>query len=829
MSYDPKYVESKWQDYWQQQNSFKTTEDPNKPKYYVLDMFPYPSGSGLHVGHPEGYTASDIIARYKRMKGFSVLHPMGWDAFGLPAERAAIRDNRHPRDITKENITNFKKQITKLGFSYDWEREINTSEPDYYKWTQWLFLQLYKKDLAYLAEIPVNWCPAQGTVLSNEEVQDGKYVETGDLVERKLMRQWVLKITKYAKRLIDDLDELDWPESVKSMQKEWIGESIGAEITFTGAKSNLKVFTTRPDTLYGVSSIVLSPEHPNLSDFVIDLSKVNSFIEELKNKSDLEQEIDAAKEKSGVFTGSYVQHPLTGKQLPVWIGNYVKADYGTGAVMSVPAHDQRDFEFAQKYKLDIIPVIDGFNGEEAFTEHGITQNSAEFDGKPSIEVAKLIINKLESLNVGKKKVTYKLRDWLFSRQRYWGEPFPILLDQNKDPVVLTEGELPVLLPEITEYKPTADGMPPLARDLNWLHVKLDGSKYTRETNTMPQWAGSCWYYLRFMDPNNHKQAFSKEKENYWGQVDLYIGGVEHAVLHLLYARFWHKVFYDCGLVSTKEPFQKLFNQGMILGESYKDQNGKYYHIKDVVTQDNSHYTKNGIKLEKNIEKMSKSKLNVVDPLDIIEIYGADSLRLYEMFMGPLEQVKPWQTSGVKGVNKFLHKVWDLFVSEDGSIRDRVKSTTSLEKNDLILHQTIEKVTADIEGLKFNTAISKMMELINTWSKSPELAAEQGRTFILLLSPFAPHICEELWQLYGSNESLTNATWPQADPSKLVVAKILLPVQINGKVRAKIEVDPELPEQEIFEIAISDQKVKKYLDAEIKKTIYVKSRILNIIL
>ena len=642
-----------------------------KPKYYVLSMFPYPSGAGLHVGHPESYTAVDIVARYKRMLGFNVLNPMGWDAFGLPAERHAVRTGEHPSIITKKNVDNFRSQLSRLGFSFDWSREVDTSSSEYYGWTQWIFLKLHEQGLAYMAEVPVNWCPALGTVLANEEVQDGKYVETGDPVERRMMKQWMLRITAYAQRLLEDLDGLDWPEGVLEMQRQWIGRSEGAELAFAieGSEDSFEVFTTRPDTLWGATYCVLAPEHELVAKIVSDDQReaVEAYVAQAVNRSDMDRQVAAEREKTGVFTGAYAINPVNGERLPIWTADYVMMGYGTGAIMAVPAHDERDHAFAKKFELPIVEVVSG--GEDvqakAYTGDGLAVNSGFIDGLAVQEGKARVIAWLEEQNLGKGRVQYKLRDWLFSRQRYWGEPFPILHGSDGEIRPEDEAELPITLPFIDAYKPTADGRPPLARADEWLEVERDGKTYLRETNTMPQWAGSCWYYLRYMDPHNTSAPFSQEAEQYWGPVDLYIGGVEHAVLHLLYARFWHKVLYDCGLVHTKEPFQKLFNQGMILAFSYRDENGKYYHPEDVEKRGDQWVTREGgVPVATQMEKMSKSRLNVVNPNDVVDEYGADALRVYEMFMGPLEQVKPWQMSGVEGVYRFLARVWRLFVDEE---------------------------------------------------------------------------------------------------------------------------------------------------------------------
>lgn len=832
--YNPNEIEPKWQKYWEQNKTFRAVDHSDKPKYYILDMFPYPSGAGLHVGHPEGYTASDIIARYKRMNGFNVLHPIGWDAFGLPAEQYAIKTGTHPRETTAKNVANFKRQIQSLGFSYDWDREINTTDPNYYKWTQWIFLQLYKRGLAYVSEAPVNWCPALGTVLANEEVIDGKSEVGGYEVIRKPMRQWMLKITAYAERLIQDLDELDWPERIKTMQRNWIGKSLGAEVEFKvdhpSLKANIRVFTTRPDTLFGATFLVLSPEHPLVKTITTDEQKsaVENYCLQAAKKSDLER-TDLAKTKTGVFTGAYAINPVNQVKTPIWIADYVLASYGTGAIMSVPAHDTRDYEFAKTFDLPIIPVIQGGNIEqEAFTGDGVHINSGFLDGLNVPDSKKQMVEWLESHHVGRGAVNYKLRDWLFSRQRYWGEPFPILWDKDGNHHPLPEQQLPLTLPEVKSYEPSGTGESPLANITDWLHV----GDMTRETNTMPQWAGSCWYYLRYIDPNNDKAPFSQENEKYWMPVDFYIGGAEHAVLHLLYARFWHKVLYDIGLVHTKEPFRKLFNQGMILAYSYKDKNGAYVHVDNVQKNgDGSAVDKRtGEPLSMQIEKMSKSRGNVVNPDDVVKELGADSLRLYEMFMGPLDQVKPWDTQGVQGVNRFLARCWKLIVAQnENKIQDNIVDDAPDAETDTLIHQTIRKVGEDIENLTFNTAISQMMVFINHLSKLKKLPRQAAETLVLVLAPFAPHIAEELWQLLGHTSCVSLATWPKYDPAKCEIAQIKLPVQVQGKMRGILEIDKSTPQDEIIRLAQAIPAVAKQLENKtIKKTILVPGKILNFI-
>ena len=847
MRYKPSQIENKWQLKWEESGIFAAPRDlselKKRPKYYALDMFPYPSGAGLHVGHPEGYTATDVVARYKRMNNFNVLHAMGWDAFGLPAERAAMREGIHPAIITKRNTDNFRAQIKRLGFFYDWSREISTSDESYFHWTQYIFLKLYERGLAYLADVSVNWCPALKTVLANEEVRDGRYVETGDLVEKRLMRQWVLKITEYAERLLCDLDNLDWPESVKDMQRNWIGKSVGAEINFSilDSKENFTVFTTRPDTLFGVTFCVLAPEHVLVKQIVTPEQKpdVEAYIAETMLKPESARS-EIGREKTGVFTGAYALHPVTKQPIPIWIADYVLANYGTGIIMGVPAHDERDFEFATKYNLDIKQVIVAKdNSDLKFGEHTGPNtrliNSEFLDDLDVEHATDKIINYLESHSLGTKKIQYRLRDWLFSRQRYWGEPFPIVYDKNNQPHALRESDLPVGLPPIDEYKPTDDGQPPLARaDDSWRQVTLpDGSLGLREVNTMPQWAGSCWYYLRYLDPQNKSEPFGKELEQYWMPVDLYIGGVEHAVLHLLYARFWHKVLYDCGLVHTIEPFQKLFNQGMILAQSYQDQNGKYYHPSEVYEKDNQFFSIVGDKLLKTqIEKMSKSRYNVVNPDEVIDAYGADAMRLYELFMGPLEQVKPWQMSGVEGVSRFLHRLWRLVINEEtNNFSDKLDRSNSPENPELEreLHKTIKKVSEDIENLRFNTAIAQMMTFVNEATARDRVNARTIQTLLHLLSPFAPHICDELNLRLGNSGYLLTSQWPSYDPNLVVDSTIELVAQVNGKRRNSLIVAKDLTKQELEKLVLADPEVQRFIsNQEVVKIIVVPNRLVNIV-
>jgi len=845
-SYDPSVLEPKWQQVWQERQAFKTPSDPDelhaKPKFYVLDMFPYPSGAGLHVGHPEGYTATDVVARMKRMQGFNVLHPMGWDAFGLPAERAAVREHLHPAEITQRNINTFRRQIQRLGFSYDWDREISTCSPDYYRWTQWIFLRLHERGLAYMADVPVNWCPALGTVLANEEVKDGAYVETGDPVERRLMRQWMLKITAYAERLLDDLDEVDWPESVKEMQRNWIGRSEGADVRFQikGDDDGFTVFTTRPDTLFGATYCVLAPEHPLVDEITTDDQRqaVLRYVAKASQKSELAR-TDLAKDKSGVFTGAYAINPVNNTEIPIWVADYVLMSYGTGAIMAVPGQDQRDWDFAKVFDLPIIRTVQpppDFDGE-AYLGDGPAINSEFLDGLQIAEAKKLTIERLEERGSGERKVQYKLRDWLFSRQRYWGEPFPVVHTDDGKVVPVPDDWLPVGLPAIDEYRPTDDGRPPLARaGDDWLQVRLpNGRAGTRETNTMPQWAGSCWYFLRFVDPRNSDEAWSQEAERYWMPVDLYVGGVEHAVLHLLYARFWHKVLYDCELVHTTEPFQKLFNQGMVLAYSYRDERGKYFHPHDIEEQDDGSVIlkATGEVLEAQVEKMSKSKLNVVNPDEVIEQYGADAMRLYELFVGPLEVQKPWQMKGVEGVNRFLQRVWRLVVDEKtGELNAKLTdnppgSEPSLERN---LHKTIKKVSRDTETLQMNTAIAQMMIFVNEATSSATLPRETVTTFLRLLSPYTPHICEELWLQLGRTELIAHATWPVHDEALCVDDLITIVVQVNGKKRDELKVSKDADNQTLEELALESENARRFLEGnEPRRVVVVPGRLVNIVI
>lgn len=801
MAYDHRQIEKKWQRYWEEHKTFKTTQDPDKKNYYALDMFPYPSGQGLHVGHPEGYTATDIMARFKRMQGFNVLHPMGFDAFGLPAEQYALKTGNSPREFTRKNINNFRRQIKSLGFSYDWDREVNTTDPAYYKWTQWIFEQLYKKGLAYEAEIPVNWCEELGTVVANEEIIDGKTERGGFPVVRKPMRQWVLKITAYADRLIDDLDDIDWPEAIKEQQRNWIGRSTGAQVTFgvDGSDEKIDVFTTRPDTLFGASYVVLAPEHDLVEKLTTPAQqeKVQAYQEQVAHKSDLER-TDLAKDKTGVFLGSYAINPINGEKLPIWIADYVLKSYGTGAVMAVPAHDQRDFDFATQFDLPIKQVIEGGDiTKEAFTGDGVHINSDFINGLNNEAAKQKVIEFLEEHHAGKKQVNYRLRDWIFSRQRYWGEPIPVIHWEDGETTLVPEDELPLRLPKATDIKPSGTGESPLATLDDWVNVvDKNGRKGRRETNTMPQWAGSSWYFLRYIDPHNTGAIADFDKLKQWLPVDLYVGGAEHAVLHLLYARFWHKFLYDLGVVPTKEPFQKLYNQGMILGENH--------------------------------EKMSKSKGNVVNPDDIVEQYGADTLRLYEMFMGPLDASIPWSEKGLSGAHKFLQRVWNLLVDEDGNLRDRV--TTINEGNlDMVYNQTVKKVTADFEKLHFNTAISQMMVFVNECHKVDALPVEYMEGFVKLIAPIAPHLGEELWTKLGHVGSITYAEWPTYDETKLEAKTVEIVVQINGKIRQHLTVAKDISRDELSQVALADDKIKAELDGKnVIKVIAVPGKLVNIV-
>jgi leucyl-tRNA synthetase len=850
--YDHRHIEKKWQKHWEDHKTYEVEVDYNKPKYYVLDMFPYPSGAGLHVGHVTGYTVTDIIARYKRQMGFNVLHPMGWDSFGLPAEQYAIRTGTHPAITTKKNIDTYRKQLKSLGFSYDWSKEIATSDPDYYKWTQWIFGELYKKGLAYEAEILVNYCPELGTVLANEEVEDGKAKEGGFEVVRKPLKQWILKITEYADRLLEDLDLLDWPEHLKKLQRNWIGKSVGANIHFTvvGSGEEIVCFTTRPDTLFGVSYVVIAPEHPLVSKVTTLEHKVqvDYYLEQTAKKSDMER-TDLNYQKTGVFTGSFVINPLSQKQIPIYVADYVLAGYGTGAVMAVPAHDERDFAFALQYHLPIIPVIhpdhgevkekyphqDGFlyaqdvlEGKECWTGSGmmIHSSNAHFsiNHMHNETAKKKVVEELERIKKGQEKVSYKLRDWLFSRQRYWGEPFPIIhfLDGSKR--VLDVDELPLTPPEMENFKPSGDGRGPLAKVKSW--VEIDDSKTHkkafRETNTMPQWAGSCWYYLRYLDPKNSHAAWNKDKEKYWMPVDLYVGGVEHAVLHLLYARFWHKVLYDLGHVSTKEPFACLKNQGLVVAKAFKRKKGGYVEPEKIVEKDGKFFieeTKEEV--EAQIEKMSKSKLNGVTPDEMIEEYGADALRLYEMFMGPFDKEKLWNTDAVSGCRRFLNRFYDL-VNSDKVCDEELKEATKLGV------KLVKGVESDLNELLFNTCISKMMEFVNGFSSLPKYPRSILKMAAIVLHPFAPHLAEECFEILGGNGGLAFHPFPKIDESVLASTTVTFVVQVNGKLRGTIEKQKGTLQEVVLNEAKNDPKISAHIQGEIKKVIFVPDKLLNIL-
>ena len=878
MAYTPSEIEPKWQEYWQREETFRTEIDHAKPKYYVLDMFPYPSGDGLHVGHPEGYTATDILARYKRMQGFNVLHPMGWDAFGLPAEQYAIKTGTHPRITTQKNIENFKRQIQSLGFSYDWSREIDTTDPGYVRWTQWVFRRLFERGLAYQAEVPVNWCPELGTVLANEEVIDGKSEVGGHPVVRLPLKQWMLRITHYADRLLEDLEDLDWPEPIKKMQRDWIGRSEGARVVFQidgNDDSALEVFTTRADTLFGATYMVVAPEHPLVEEITRETHKadVDAYIEKTRRRSERDRMADQG-EKSGVFTGAYAINPVNHERLPIWIADYVLAGYGTGAIMAVPGHDERDHAFATKFQLPIVEVVSGGNVEEAaFAGAGEAVNSGFLDGLDTAEAKRTIHAWLEENKAGEASVTYKLRDWLFSRQRYWGEPFPVIHGSDGQTRLVPDEDLPITLPELEDFRPTGDDFEaPLARVPEWLDVAdpETGEPAQRDPNTMPQWAGSCWYFLRFLDPHNSEAPFSEEAERYWMPVDLYVGGAEHAVLHLLYARFWHKVFFDIGLVHTREPFQKLVNQGMILGESYRyyddnpddlpDQDVHVYSHEEVEMgedgpvstadgkplkarwmnqQDLTSNPENGewshpehpnLALERVMEKMSKSRGNVVNPDDVVSDFGADSMRLYEMFIGPLEKSAPWSTDGIQGIYRFLQRCWKLVNEEDGdSERLRSFANEATPEQARLLEQTIQGVTEDIEAMRFNTAISKLMILVRDIQSQGPPTQEAAEKLCLMLAPMAPHMAEELWQRLGHDQTLAYEKWPEVDESLLGEEEITIVVQINGKKRDELKVGVEASAETIESMALESERVQAALAGkDVKKVIVVPGRLVNVV-
>ena len=844
MAYPFKNIEPKWQNYWDTNKTFRVTEDEKFPadkRRYVLDMFPYPSGAGLHVGHPEGYTATDIYCRYLRMNGYNVLHPMGYDAFGLPAENYAIKTGTHPSITTNANIENFTRQIKALGFSYDWDRCVSTCEPDYYKWTQWIFLKLYEKGLAYEAETPINWCPSCLTGLANEEVKEGKCERCGAVVTHKTIRQWILKITEYAERLLEDLDTLDWPDSVKAMQRNWIGKSFGAEVDFEIDGHNgekLTVYTTRCDTLFGATYMVVAPEHPAVKKITTAEQKdaVEKYIEEAAKKSDL-QRTDLAKDKTGVFSGSYAINPVNGKKIPIWIADYVLISYGTGAIMAVPAHDDRDWEFAKKFNLPIIEVLKSEVDvqTQAWTQDGIHVNSGFLDGLNKKDAIAKMIEFLEEKKIGKATVNYKLRDWIFSRQRYWGEPIPLVHCPCCGTVAVPESELPVKLPDVKSYQPTGTGESPLAAIDSWVNCKCPkcGKDAKRETNTMPQWGGSCWYYLRYLDPKNNNAFCSKEAENYWMPVDLYVGGAEHAVLHLLYARFWHKVLYDCGLVSTKEPFQRLINQGLITSFAFQRKNKTLVPTDEVEEKDGKYIEKaTGEEVEQIIAKMSKSLKNVVNPDEMIDQYGADSVRMYEMFMGPLTVSKPWNTQGLVGINRFLEKVWavgEKGINEtDITLKIEDKALADLRKT---YAKTVKKVTEDTDTLNFNTAISQMMIFINEASKFDSLPRAMWEGFVKMLSVYAPHIGEELWEKLGHNKSIAYEPWTTFSEEYCKEDSVKIMLSVNGKVRGSFEIDADKArDKELLEkMALENEAAKKFIDGhEIVKKIIVPGKLVNIV-
>ncbi len=846
--FDHASVDAKWQAYWEREQTFATPTDRTRPKYYVLDMFPYPSGDGLHVGHPKGYTATDVVARAKRMMGFNVLRVMGWDSFGLPAERRAERTGEHPSVITARNIGIFKSQLMKLGLSYDWTRELATSDPRYYKWTQWIFEVLFERGLAYRAEVPVNFCPALGTVLANEEVHDGKYIETGDPVEKRMMRQWMLRITQYADRLVEDLEGLQWPAGTHKAQHDWIGKSIGANVVFevVDRSEAITVFTTRPDTLFGGTWVVLAPEHPLVDSITTaeQRAAVTAYREQVGKRSERDRTTEAADApKTGVPTGAFAVNPANGAHIPIWIADYVLASYGTGAVFACPAGDERDHAFAKKFELPIVEVVQPPQGapsveDAAYTGDGPHVNSSFLDGLKIADAKTKIIAWLEQRALGEQSIRYKLRDWLFSRQRYWGEPFPTYELPDGSVRLVPKGQLPVELPMIDEYKATRDGQPPLARATDWL-VTTDqetGQPAKRETNTMPQWAGSCWYYLRFLSPTRDDVAWDPEEEKYWMPVDLYVGGSEHATLHLLYARFWHKVLYDAGYVSTKEPFQRLFHQGMIHKTSFKDAQGKY-HTDDEVERRGNDWVLKGTTtpVTAKLDKMSKSRYNVVNPDDMGAEFGADAMRLYELFMGPLDEGVEWETSGVAGTRRFLDRAWRLMVATDptteaevpsGKVGEHGHENRELER---ALHAAIKKVTQAVTDLRFNTAISEMMVFVNEATKAAAIPRDWFEAFLKILAPFAPHLAEEMWQRLGHPTTLTFESWPLHDESKLARDVMVIAVQVSGKLRGQIEVPLDATEQVILSAAKADEKVVPFLaDKPIKREIYVKGRLVNLV-
>jgi leucyl-tRNA synthetase len=833
--YEPSAVEKKWQQRWREARAFRCTFDPAKPKFYALDMFPYPSGSGLHVGHCEGYTATDVIARWKRMQGFNVLHPMGWDAFGLPAENYAIKTGIHPRVTTAKAVDNFRRQIDSIGYSYDWDREVNTTDPSYYKWTQWIFLQIYKMGLAYEAVVPINWCPSCKTGLANEEVSQGKCERCGSVVERKDLRQWMLRITRYADRLLEDLSEVDWPESTLLMQKNWIGRSEGAEAIFQVAGgpaqgAEIRVFTTRPDTLYGATYMVLAPEHVLVEKITTPAQRkaVAGYQTTARTKSDLER-TDLAKEKTGAFTGEYAVNPVNGKKIPIWIADYVLATYGTGAIMAVPAHDERDYEFARKFGLPVIPVVKPSQGESApdtaFTDDGIAINSGDLDGLPTAEAKKKITGQLQAAGKGKAMVNYRLRDWVFSRQRYWGEPIPLVHCPKCGIVAVPESALPVTLPEIDKFEPSGTGESPLAAIASWVKTTCPacGGPAKRETNTMPQWAGSCWYYLRYLDPKNDLQAWSNGPERQWMNVDLYVGGAEHAVLHLLYSRFWHKVLFDLGYVSTKEPFRKLRHQGIVLARTFQDSMGRYHEFAEVEFRDDQPYlTKTGEKLKSEIEKMAKSKLNGVNPDEVVATFGADVLRLYEVFMGEFEMPKPWDPRAIEGCSRFLRRVWRLVDEFDPA------KTPAGDPCVRMRHKTIKRVTNHLSALKFNTAIAAMMEYLNEMTDKG-LVRDDLVAIVKLLSPFAPHIGDQMWERLGEKGFLIHAPWPAWDESLAMDDMLTVVVQVNGKLRGQFSAPLDATNDQLQKAALENEKVVPHLAGKtIRKVIVVPGKLVNIV-
>lgn len=840
-SFDHKAVDRRWQDYWARERTFATPTDRTRPKYYVLDMFPYPSGSGLHVGHPKGYTATDVVARARRMMGFNVLRVMGWDSFGLPAERQAERENIHPRIITERNIATFKQQLSRLGLSYDWERELATSEPRYYRWTQWIFRKLWEAGLAYRAEVAVNFCPALGTVLANEEVKDGKYIETGDDVERRLMKQWMLRITAFSDRLIDDLDALDWPHGTLEMQRNWIGRSIGANVRFAvvGAEEAIEVFTTRPDTLFGGTYVVLAPEHALVDRITVpaQAAAVAAYRAEVGKRSERDRAAAAADApKTGVFTGAFATNPVNGKAIPIWVADYVLASYGTGAVFACPAHDERDHSFARTFDLPILEVVQGGDvGLAAYTGDGPHVNSEFLDGLGNEMAKETVIGWLAERGLGERSVRYRLRDWLYSRQRYWGEPFPTIELADGTVKVLPDDALPVMLPDLEAFKPTHDGRPPLAQATEWIQTTdpETGAPAVRETNTMPQWAGSCWYYLRFLSPQRDDVAWDAAEEKYWMPVDLYVGGSEHATLHLLYARFWHKVLFDAGLVSTKEPFQRLFHQGMVHKTSFQDERGKYYYPHEVEEKGGAWQVKaTGVPVRTAFEKMAKSKYNVVNPDDMCDEYGADALRLYELFMGPLEEGIEWSTDGVSGCRRFLDRAWRLAVGEDGGPSGKLTGAAgdpALREVERALHAAIKRVTEGVESLRLNTAIADMMVFVNEATKAAAIPQVWFEDFVKILSPFAPHVAEELWSRLGHDGTIAYQPWPAHDEAKLKRDTITIAVQVSGKLRGTIEVAADAAEADILAAARAEPKVVEFLAGNpIKREVYVKGRLVNLV-